>query len=258
MKARWRLCLLALAALVLIPAVVNVAWALPEFGSPTSPYGQAVNALLPELRHVTNMVAAVNFDVRGIDTLGEECMLLCAVTGATVLLRGARGERGTERAGRIPGRPVLPRADATTLVCRIAANITMLFGIYVALHGMTTPGGGFQGGVIAASGLLLLYLGEGYAAWRALVRGPILALMEGGGAVLFVLCAAAPLLAGHPALQNVLPFGELKDLYSGGLMLLVNAAVALSVTGSFGLLLLEFMEETRAPADDSIPDEADP
>ena len=258
MTPRWRLLLLALAAVVLIPAVAHIAVALPAFGAPTSAYGQAVNALLPELRHVTNMVAAVNFDVRGIDTLGEECMLLCAVTGATVLLRGARGEQSRDRAGRVPGRPLLPRAEATTLVCRVAADITLLFGLYVALHGMTTPGGGFQGGVIAASGLLLLYLGEGYAPWRALMRAPVLALMEGGGALLFVLCALGPLLAGDAALQNVLPLGTLKDLYSGGLMGIVNAAVAVSVTGSFGLLLVEFLEETRTPDADSMPDEQDP
>jgi len=258
MTPRSRLVLLALAALILVPAIVRIALVLPGFGAPTALYGQTVNALLPDLRHVTNMVAAVNFDVRGIDTLGEEFMLLCAVTGATVLLRGARGERGNLRAGHISGRPVLARADATTLVCRIAASVTMLFGISVALHGMTTPGGGFQGGVIAASGLLLLYLGEGYAVWRALMRGPILALLEGGGALLFVLCAAGPLVAGRPALENVLPLGDLKDLYSGGLMVGVNAAVALAVAGGFGLLLLEFMEETRVPADDPAPEEAEP
>lgn len=257
MTPRWRLLLLALALAALLPAVLRVALAMPEFGAPTAVLGQSVNALVPELRHVANMVAAVNFDLRGFDTLGEECMLLCAVTGATVLLRGARGERGDVRAGHLPGRPVIPRADATVLVCRVAATLTLLFGISVALHGMTTPGGGFQGGVIAASGLLLLYLGEGYAGWRALVPSPVLAAMEGGGAVLFVLCAGLPLLAGHPALTNGLPLGAWKDLYSGGLMIAVNAAVALSVTGSFGLLLVEFLEETREPADAPTSNEAD-
>lgn len=257
MTPRWRLLLLALALLVLAPAVLRIASSLPAFGAPTAALGQTINALVPDLRRVTNMAAAINFDLRGIDTLGEECMLLCAVTGATVLLRGARGERDTARAGHLPGRPVTPRADATVLVCRLFATLTLMVGLSVALHGMTTPGGGFQGGVIAASGLLLLYLGEGYEGWRALVPPPVLAVLEGGGALLFVLCAGLPLLAGHPALANRLPLGALKDLYSGGLMVVVNVAVALSVAGSFGLLLVEFLEETREADDDPVPDEED-
>ena len=39
--------------------------------------------------------------------------------------------------------------------------LIVLFGMYVGLHAMTTPGGGFQGGVIIASGLLLVLSGPG-------------------------------------------------------------------------------------------------
>ena len=91
MTPRWRSALLGLAEICLAPAVWRVAAALPAFGEPTEQYGPAVNRLGPPLRHVSNMVSAVNFDIRGIDTLGEKFMLLCAVTGAVVLLRGARG-----------------------------------------------------------------------------------------------------------------------------------------------------------------------
>lgn len=257
MTPLWRLALFAVALAVLVPAVWHVAAALPPFGAPTEQYGAAVNALLPAARHVTNMVAAVNFDVRGFDTLGEESMLVCAVTGAVVLLRGTRGESMTDRAGKIPGRAVAPRTDATVLVCRIAATLTLLFGLYMALHGTVTPGGGFQGGAIAGSSLMLLYLGEGYESWRRMVRSPALAVLEGGGAFVFVGAAAVPLLLGYALLQNVLPFGTPKDLYSGGLMVVVNCAVGVSVAGSFGLLLLEFMEETRSPESESLPDEED-
>jgi multicomponent Na+:H+ antiporter subunit B len=253
--ARVRLVLLALAFVLLAPAVWRIATALPSFGTPESLYGPAVNALVPAARHVSNMVGAVNFDLRGIDTLGEEFMLIAAVTGAVVLLRGSRGEDPSDRAGRLPGRPTAERADATVVACRIAATVTLLFGLYMGLHGTATPGGGFQGGVVAASSLLLLYLGEGYETWRALVRAPVLAAMEGGGGLLFVLAAAGSLLFGQPALSNLLPLGEARDLFSGGLMVVVNAAVLLAVTGSFGLLLLEIMEETRAPEDDPVPDE---
>jgi multicomponent Na+:H+ antiporter subunit B len=201
------------------------------------------------------MVAAVNFDFRGIDTLGEESMLVCADTGAIILLRGTRGEDPTDRAGRIAGRATAERTDATVLLCRFGVVLVLLFGIYIVLHGTVTPGGGFQGGVIAASSLLLLYLGEGYETWRSLVASPAMAFLEGGGALLFVAAALAPLLAGHPALQNLLPLGTYKDLYSGGLMVIVNFAVGLSVAGSCALLMLEFLEETRSPESDSVPDE---
>ncbi|HEX4024937.1 MAG TPA: MnhB domain-containing protein [Steroidobacteraceae bacterium] len=257
MSPRWRLLLLTLALLALAPGLWRVARAMPPFGSPTSLYGPAINQLAPAARHVSNMVAAVNFDFRGFDTLGEETMLLCAVTGAVVLLRGSRGEGGRDRAGRLPGRTVAPRADATVLVCRLSAALVLLFGVYVVLHGTVTPGGGFQGGVIAASSFLLLYLGEGYDVWRRLMRGPLLQLLEAGGALAFVVAAAVPLIRAHPALTNLLPLGQFRSLYSGGLVLVVNDAVGLSVTGSFGMLLLEFLEETRSSASDPVPDEED-
>jgi multicomponent Na+:H+ antiporter subunit B len=127
----------------------------------------------------------------------------------------------------------------------------------MVLHGTVTPGGGFQGGVIAASSLILLYLGEGYAAWRRIARSAVHDGLEGGGALVFVLAAGLPLLFGAAALQNLLPFGEPKDLFSGGVMVVVNFAVGVSVTGSFAQLLLEFMEETRSPEGDPVPDEED-
>lgn len=256
MTARWRVVLLALALLVLAAAAAGVILALPVFGDPLTHYGTTVNALAPALRNVSNMVAAVNFDIRGIDTLGEESMLVCVVTAAVVLLRGHRGEDAAEHACHIPGRAQAERMDATVLMCRLFATTLFLFGAYVVLHGTITPGGGFQGGVIAASSFVLIYLGEGYAPWRRVLHSPVLVGLEGFGALAFVLCAAVPLAFGYAALQNMLPLGTWRDLYSGGLMVIVNAAVGVAVLGSFGVLLLEFMEETRAPEGDERDEDA--
>lgn len=244
---RLRLVLLALAGAILIWPVWRIAAALPPFGAPTGLYGPAVNALGPPLRHVSNMVAAVNFDFRGVDTLGEEFMLLGAVTGAVLLLRGSRGEGMTDKAGHIPGRVYEHRSEAVILVCRMFGPLTLLFGLYMMLHGTATPGGGFQGGVIVASSVILVYLGEGYANWRKLVPSRALDALEGGGALLFALAGFAPMLTGALFLQNVLPLGKFRDLYSGGLMVLLNAFVGVAVTGGFAMLFLEFMEETRRP-----------
>ncbi|HEY3912046.1 MAG TPA: MnhB domain-containing protein [Stellaceae bacterium] len=246
MTPRLRIGLLGLAGLCLLPAIWKVAAALPPFGEPTAQYGPAVNRLGPELRHVSNMVSAVNFDFRGFDTLGEEFMLVCAVTGAAMLLRGARGEDLSARAGRVEGRAVIGRAESTILISRLFGPATLLFGLYMALHATVTPGGGFQGGVVIASGLLLTYLGEGYRGWRQLIGSRVLDAIEGGGALLFALAGFAPMAFGRAYMQNILPLGTFKDVFSGGLMLVENAGVALAVTGGFAMLFLEFMEETRA------------
>ncbi|MDP4003473.1 MnhB domain-containing protein [Methylobacterium sp. NEAU K] len=245
MTPRLRIGLLALAGLALLPGTAAVTAGLPAFGATIAEYGARINAIAPGERHVANMVSAINFDLRGLDTLGEEFMLLAAITGTVVLLRGRRGEGITERAMRRPGRAVIPRSDAVVLACRIAGPLTALFGLYVVVHATVTPGGGFQGGVILATATLLIYLGEGYAGWRDAVRSHWLDAMEGGGALLFTFCGLVPMLFGAAFMQNILPLGTFRDLFSGGLMLVENLGVGMAVAGGFTQLFLEFMEETR-------------
>ncbi|HQO66320.1 MAG TPA: MnhB domain-containing protein, partial [Spirochaetales bacterium] len=40
------------------------------------------------------------------------------------------------------------------------APIVLLFGTYVMLYGHTSPGGGFQGGVVLASGVIFIAIGR--------------------------------------------------------------------------------------------------
>lgn len=251
MNLRARLIMLALAALVLVPGAFRVALSMPSFGAHALPYGDAINELAPKERHVTNAVTAVNFDYRGFDTMGEEFMLLAAVTGTVVLLRGSRGEDTTDRPARVPGRGIPRRTDAAVLVSRVLAPLLFMYGLYVSLHASTTPGGGFQGGAIVASSLLLVFLGEAYAGWRTIVRSQILDACESGGALLFILVGLAPLVVGQPFATNVFPLGTLRSALSGGGMFVMNLGVTFAVFGGFGLVLVEFMEETRAfKADD--------
>jgi multicomponent Na+:H+ antiporter subunit B len=246
-RAGLRRLLFWLGVLLLLAPVASVVSHMPEFGANPLPYGEAINRGAPADRHVSNAVTAVNFDYRGFDTLGEEFMLVCAVTGAVVLLRGSRGEAVTSEPGTLPGRPLPARSEAVRLISRLTGPFIMLFGLYVVLHATVTPGGGFQGGVIISSGLLLLFLGEGYEGWRLVMRSPLLGALEGGGALTFALAGLVPMLTGAAFLQNILPYGRFRDMLSGGLMQIENAGVAFAVMAGFSLVFLEFLEETRQP-----------
>jgi len=54
---------------------------LPRFGTFDGAYGQILNHVAVPQRHITDVVAAVNFDYRGFDTLGEE--FISAGSGAS-------------------------------------------------------------------------------------------------------------------------------------------------------------------------------
>lgn len=111
-------------------------------------------------RHTANTIASVNFDQRAYDTLGEMTILFSAVLGCVVLLRQARDEH---RAQPQPAEVARPVRRYTLIVLPVA----LVTGLYVIAHGQLSPGGGFQGGVVAATALHLLYLGADY---RALER----------------------------------------------------------------------------------------
>ena len=60
---------------------------LHGFGAPASAYARILNSLSVPQRHATDVVSAISFDYRGVDTLFEEFILFAAVAGVSVLLR---------------------------------------------------------------------------------------------------------------------------------------------------------------------------
>ena len=120
---------------------------------------------------------------------------------------------------------------------------TILVGIYIVAHGHQTPGGGFQGGVILATALLLTYLSADYMTYRAVGPTWLIELAEGMGAAGFALIGLAGLIFGSAFFENVLGKGTPGELLSAGTIPLSNAAVGLAVTGGFVFMLSEFLKQ---------------
>jgi multicomponent Na+:H+ antiporter subunit B len=227
------------------PALIHGLSALPAFGGYRGPYGDIVNRLVVPARHVTNAVTAVNFDFRGLDTLGEELILFAATVGVAMLLRGTRGHTTSAERVKLPNRKRPGRSEAVTLIARWFAPLTLVFGLYVILHAQLTPGGGFQGGVIVFAAFLLVYLGGGYGAWSRLTPGAVVHVAESCGILVYLLGGIVSLALGGVNLQNDLPLGKLGSILSGGLIPILNLGVALAVAAGFLSVAREFFEETR-------------
>jgi len=164
-----------------------------------------------------NIVTSVVLGYRAFDTLGEVTVLFVAAMGLGALL-GSGGkfrERELEKASLV-----------LTTGSRFLFPLIMLFGTYIFLHGHLTPGGGFQGGAIIASGFLLVYLGSRDRRIGRFWSGTV----ETGGGLLFVLLGIAGLTAaGHYFLSSYLPLGTLGRLLSGGIIPVIYIGIGLKV-----------------------------
>lgn len=209
-------------------------------------YMRIINGECVTFRHVTDAVTAVNFDFRGFDTLGEEFILFVSVMGTLVLLRQTDAKPGAWAPDALsPGRAV-GASDALRVWILAMTGPTVLFGIYTVIHGQLTPGGGFQGGVILATAPLLLYLAESFDVFRRITSHRYLEIVEAVGAGAYGVIGLLALFRGREFMANIFHLGKGGNdinLFSGGTIPMINAAVGIEVTAGFVLLLYAFLQE---------------
>ncbi|OEV12599.1 MnhB domain-containing protein [Streptomyces nanshensis] len=235
MTRRGRLVLFLAAAAVVAALLAAAFVALPHFGGAHHPYGE--RAVRAAFAHRTaNAIASVNFDQRAFDTLGEESILFAAVLGALVLLRQTAGER------RRPPRPTRV-SPAIRRLGVLLLPVTLLVGLYVVAHGQITPGGGFQGGVVVATALHLLYVAADYGALERLRPLSLYEIGDAAGEAAYAVTGIATVLAGSAFLANVLPWGTFGTLSSAGTVVVLNAAVGMEVACGVVVLLATFLDQ---------------
>jgi len=136
-------------------------------------------------------------------------------------------------------------------IVRTVANQLMLFvlvfGLYVIMHGHVTPGGGFQGGAVIASGVVMLIVAFGSGQIKKSLRERHLSLVESSGALLFILVAFAGIgtvffynfLVGSRIFGGIPPTGSNPgDVWTGGVIPLMNLAVGLKVIAGLSAVVL--------------------
>ncbi len=121
----------------------------------------------------------------------------------------------------------------------------LLFGAYLVVHGHLTPGGGFQGGAVAASAIALAIAAFG---GTKAYHEKTLALFESGGLLFFLSLGLIGMgvafmwnfLAGSGSLfGDPVAYGSNPGyLNTAGTIPLMNIAVGLEVVGGLGAIML--------------------
>jgi multicomponent Na+:H+ antiporter subunit B len=120
---------------------------------------------------------------------------------------------------------------------------TLVVGIDVVVHGHVTPGGGFQGGVVLATGLHLLYVAGRYRSMEKLRPMPLVETSEAAGTAAFAALGFAGLGVTGSFLADMVPMGSFGQLLSAGAVPLFNVAVGLAVASGCVVLLAKFFEQ---------------
>jgi len=125
----------------------------------------------------------------------------------------------------------------------------LTFSFYVIVHGHLTPGGGFQGGAIAASAIVMLIAAYGHKLIERRVTEEGLSMVESIGAAIFAVVALIGVFMATSFMYNFLVgtplFGETPPsgsntgiLNSGGILPILNIAVGMKVIGGLAAVVM--------------------
>ena len=195
-----------------------------------------------------NLVSAIYLGYRAFDTLGETIVLLVAVSGTISIIAHsgislARGF-GEEALNRTIGGPRLRhrRTELIDVVTGKLGPIVLIFGLYVMLFGHLSPGGGFQGGVVIASGIVFIALGSKNEDSTRLQEAGVLARIEAAGFLSLILAALSGMVTGSGFFGNPLAgIGASPVSY----IVILNAVIGLKVGAGIGFMCVAMMGRTE-------------
>ncbi|MCI2400853.1 hydrogen gas-evolving membrane-bound hydrogenase subunit E [Aliiroseovarius subalbicans] len=182
-----------------------------------------------------NIVTAIIVTYRGLDTLGEVTVLFLTAAIVAQVLSHSRAPAGTRGSGFLPAGELLETGT------RLLVPLILLFGVYVFVNGHLTPGGGFQGGAILASAMLLLLLAD---PMRRFSHRLIAKVESISGLTYVALGVMGLVLAGGFLDNRILPLGQFGALFSAGAIPLIYSLIGLKVGAEFSSML-ESLEETE-------------
>jgi len=173
-----------------------------------------------------NLVTAIVVTYRGFDTLGEVTILFVSAAIVGLFLKTENHRLKYK---------IRSTSEILHTAQRLLFPVMILFGIYIFMNGHLTPGGGFQGGAVIATAMILALLTnpESPISHRAFN------LLESvSGFSYIIIGVLGVLLAGGFLDNHILPLGKFGNLFSAGAIPLIYSFVGLKVGSELSSIIL--------------------
>jgi multicomponent Na+:H+ antiporter subunit B len=167
---------------------------------------------------------------RAFDTLGEVAVLFMVGASVVLVLNAGRGPRAAAHSPEEPR----PSSEIVQSGTQILAPLIAIFAAFIIMNGHLSAGGGFQGGAVIASCVLLVLLA--YPQYQLNIE--FLTITESLAGVLFVLVGIAGLIVGGGFLDNrILPLGQFGAFFSAGAIPVLSILLGVKVGCELSVIL---------------------
>jgi multicomponent Na+:H+ antiporter subunit B len=196
------------------------------------PLAQGYVWLVPHELGAPNVITGILLTYRAFDTLGEVAVLF--MVAATIgLVLGAGGSPRSMSFGDRPDE-ARPASEIVRSGTQILVPLISIFAAYIIMNGHLSAGGGFQGGAVIASGVLLMLLA--YPQHQPNLE--FLGITESMAGALFVLAGIGGLIAANGFLDNrVLPLGQFGAFFSAGAIPILSVLLGIKVGCELSVIL---------------------
>ncbi len=221
---------------ILIGVLLYIVANLPRYGAENPLTVEVVKRYVEEGLEETgaiNIIAGLILDYRAFDTLGESHVLFTALVCVTILMRVDQKNMNsiyedfytikTERYFKTYKDAILRS------VTKVLLPSTLLYGIYILLNGQNSPGGGFSGGTILGSAMIIYAMAYGFNEVDRVLTFRRISVMTFISLAFYSFAKGYVFITGANGLENHIPKGVPGAILSGGLILPLDIAVGLVV-----------------------------
>lgn len=205
---------------------------LPPNGSADNPVNNVVSERYIESglqeTGALNIVSGMILTYRAFDTFGETNVLFIATCCVMILLM--LDDAILKKQAVMNDRRYEPKNDTILQgVAFVLCPVIFIFGIYIILNGHLSPGGGFSGGAVMGSGLILYVAAFGFQKTQRFFDEHVYKIAKITALCMYGLIGTYFYMMGANGIDDHIPLGIPGHILSSGIILPINVCVGLEV-----------------------------